>query len=138
MEDGMPGTLYDQLDAWAKPQQLSADAAIELAVEKFYDRNLADDRINHFFVDTDLEKLRRHQFNFLRYAFSEGRIQYRGESIKAAHSNSIAKGLNGYHFDCVAENLVTSLTALAVPQDIIDQIMAIVGPLRSIFEPTEV
>ena len=138
MEDGMPGTLYDQLDAWAKPQQLSADAAIELAVEKFYDRNLADDRINHFFVDTDLEKLRRHQFNFLRYAFSEGRIQYRGESIKAAHSNSIAKGLNGYHFDYVAENLVTALTALAVPQDIIDQILAIVGPLRTIFEPTEV
>ena len=134
----MPGTLYDQLDAWAKPQQLSADAAIELAVEKFYERNLADDRINHFFVDTDLEKLRRHQFNFLRYAFSEGRIQYRGDSIKDAHSNSIAKGLNGYHFDCVAENLGTSLTALAVPQDIIDQILAIVGPLRTIFEPTEV
>ncbi len=134
----MPGTIYDQLDAWAKPQQLSADAAIELAVEQFYAKNLADDRINHFFGDTDLEKLRRHQFNFLRYAFSEGRIQYRGEAIKDAHSNSIAKGLNGYHFDCVAENLVATLTALAVPQDIIDQVVATVSPLRAIFESTEV
>ncbi len=58
--------------------------------------------------------------------------------IRAAHSNSISKGLNGYHFDCVAENLVATLTALAVPQDIIDQIVAIVGPLRAIFESTEV
>lgn len=116
----MPRTIYDQLDAWARPQQLSADAAIELAVKQFYEKNLADDRINHFFEDTDLVKLQQHQFNFLRYAFSEGRIQCRGDSIKEAHSNSMAKGLNGYHFDCVAENLVATLTALAVPQDIID------------------
>jgi truncated hemoglobin YjbI len=30
-------------------EQLDGQAAVEAAVDKFYDRVLADDRINHFF-----------------------------------------------------------------------------------------
>ena len=131
----MSNTLYDALADWSGTTGLSADQAIDAAVTNFYERNLADERINQFFGDVDLDRLKGHQFNFLRYAFSEGRVgNYTGRSIERAHRRLIEDGLNATHFDCVAENLVTTLNQLSLPDEIVNGIVAVVVPLRSLFE----
>jgi hemoglobin len=42
--------------------------AIGLVVDEFYNRVLADDTVNHFFVHTDMQKQRSHQKAFISYA----------------------------------------------------------------------
>ena len=49
-------TLYDKL---------GGQQAIEQVVDDFYKLVLADDSVNHFFADTDMEKQRRHQTAFI-------------------------------------------------------------------------
>ncbi|HIG30780.1 MAG TPA: group 1 truncated hemoglobin, partial [Verrucomicrobiales bacterium] len=51
--------------------RLGGEAAVDAAVEKFYDKVLSDNRIKHFFADTDMEKQRGHQKKFLTYAFPQ-------------------------------------------------------------------
>ncbi len=130
------GTVYDDLDAWDKSQGMDADTAIEAAVDAFYQTNLADERLLGFFGGVDLVGLKKHQFNFLRYAFSDGRVgRYTGKSIHHAHKRLIEElGLNTTHFDYVAENLVSTLNGLNVPQPTIDRVIGTVGPLRQIFD----
>lgn len=48
-------TLFDQL---------GGAAAVNLAVDKFYERVLQDDRIKHFFANVDMVKQRAHQKPF--------------------------------------------------------------------------
>ena len=89
-------TLFDRL---------GGTAAIDLAVDKFYERVLQDDRIKHFFADVDMVKQRAHQKAFLTYAFG-GTDQYDGRYMREAHQQLVTqKGLNSEHFDAVAENL---------------------------------
>ena len=130
------GTVYDDLDDWANSQGLDADTAIEAAVDAFYQTNLDDERLLGFFGGVDLAGLKKHQFNFLRYAFSDGRVgKYTGKSIYEGHKRLIdEKGLTTTHFDYVAENLVATLNGLSVPQPIIDRVVNTVGPLRQIID----
>jgi len=49
-------------------EKLGGADAIDLAVDKFYERVLQDDRIKHYFADADMVKQREHQKAFLTYA----------------------------------------------------------------------
>jgi hypothetical protein len=44
------------------------------------------------------------------------------------------KGLDAVHFDAVAGHLVRALTELNVAPPLIDEVVAVVGPLRAVFE----
>jgi hypothetical protein len=46
----------------------------------------------------------------------------------------ISKGLDETDFDAVAGHLVATLVSLEVPQELIDEAVGVVGPLRGIFE----
>ncbi|WP_233258292.1 group 1 truncated hemoglobin [[Phormidium] sp. ETS-05] len=50
-------------------EKIGGEAAVEAAVDKFYVRVLADDRINYFFDGVDMEQQRKHQKGFLTFAF---------------------------------------------------------------------
>ena len=83
-------TAYKSLELWAKKNGLNADSAIEMVVDSFYRKNLDDDRLSRFFVNVDLDNLRKHQFNFLRHLFSEGQVGgYTGQSLHKAHAKLI-------------------------------------------------
>ena len=45
-------------------ERIGGDDAVSATVDLFYKKVLADDRIKHFFEDTDMEKQRRHQTRF--------------------------------------------------------------------------
>lgn len=109
-------TLFDQL---------GGAAAIDLAVDKFYERVLQDDRIKHFFADVDMDKQRAHQKDFLTYAFG-GTKQYNGRYMRAAHKELVEKhGLKGEHFDAVAEDLMETLKEMGVSEELRAQVAAI-------------
>lgn len=70
-------------------EKLGGAEAVDLAVDKFYERVLADDRVKHFFVDTDMEQQREHQKAFLTYAFG-GSGEYNGRYMREAHQEMVA------------------------------------------------
>ncbi|WP_235641399.1 group I truncated hemoglobin [[Limnothrix rosea] IAM M-220] len=66
----------------------------------------------------------------MTYAFG-GSDTFSGRSMRAAHKDLIAnQGLSDEHFDAIAENLVATLNDLSVPQDLIDEVVTIVGSVQ--------
>jgi hemoglobin len=105
--------------------QLGGAAAIDLAVDKFYERVLQDDRIKHFFADVDMAKQREHQKAFFTYAFG-GTDEYNGRYMRTAHKALVEKhGLKSEHFDAVAEDLMETLKEMGVSEELRSQVAAI-------------
>ena len=100
-------------------------AAVDLAVDKFYERVLKDDRIKHFFTDVNMVKQRAHQKAFLTYAFG-GTDEYDGRYMREAHKELVEKqGLNSEHFDAVAQDLMETLKEMGVSQDLLAEVAAV-------------
>jgi hemoglobin len=76
-----------------------------------------------------MEKQKNKQKAFLMMAFG-GPSQYSGKNLRDGHAHLVEKGLDDSHFDAVAENLVKTLNELNVPEGLIAQVLAIVGPTR--------
>lgn len=109
-------TLFDQL---------GGAPAVDLAVDKFYERVLQDDRIKHFFANVDMAKQRAHQKAFLTYAFG-GSDKYDGRYMREAHQELVQQhGLSSEHFDAVAEDLMTTLAEMGVSEELRAQVAAI-------------
>lgn len=111
-------------------ERLGGDKAVDAAVDLFYSKVLADDRINYFFKDTDMEKQKRMQKSFLTMAFG-GPNNYSGRGMRAAHEKAVADGLNDSHFDAVMENLGATLTELGVAGDDIAEAAKIAESVRA-------
>ena len=112
-------------------EKLGGEPAINAAVDLFYDKVLADERISHFFTNTDMARQRQHQKMFLTYAFG-GMPGYSGKSMREAHAPLVEKmGLNDSHFDAVMDNLGAALVELNVPQELITEAAAIAESVRN-------
>ena len=106
-------------------EKLGGKASVEIAVDKFYDRVLKDERIKHFFEGVDMSKQRAHQRAFLTYAFG-GAAHYDGRHMRDAHKKLVEEmGLNGDHFDAVAENLIETLKEMSVSDELIQEVAAV-------------
>jgi hemoglobin len=111
-------------------EKLGGAAAVDLAVDKFYQRVLQDDRIKHFFADVDMVKQRAHQKAFLTYAFG-GTDKYNGRYMREAHKELVEKhGLNEEHFDAVAENLMKTLEEMGVSEELRAEVAAVAAAPR--------
>ena len=115
-----PASLYDRI---------GGDAAVNAAVDIFYRKVLADDRINSFFEGVDMDKQAAKQKAFLTMAFG-GPNNYTGEDMRKGHAHLVEKGLNASHFDAVMENLGATLQELNVPADLIGEAAAIAESVR--------
>ncbi len=112
-------------------ERIGGEGAVHAAVELFYSKVLADERIRHFFADTDMNRQKRHQEKFLTMAFG-GPASYPGRSMQAAHETLVDEmGLNDEHFDAVMENLGETLTELGVPAELIGEAAAIAESTRN-------
>jgi hemoglobin len=116
--DARKKSLYDQL---------GGKEAIDAAVDAFYVKVLADDRIKHFFDDVNMSRQRRKQKEFLSAALG-GPIPWKGQDLRKIHST--ITGLNETHFNAVAEDLQKTLEDLKVKKELIDQMMAAVASLK--------
>ena len=115
-----PRTLYEKI---------GGEAAVNVAVDIFYRKVLADDRISRFFEGVDMDRQAAKQKAFLTMAFG-GPNNYTGEDMRRGHAHLVAKGLNDSHFDAVMENLGATLTELKVPGELIAQAAAIAESTR--------
>ena len=117
----MSESLYDRI---------GGEAAVDAAVDLFYRKVLADDRINHWFEGTDMDRQRAKQKAFLTLALG-GPNNYSGKDMREGHAHLVAKGLNDSHFDAVMENLGATLTELGVPNEMIAEAAAIAESTRN-------
>jgi hemoglobin len=117
-------------------KRLGGVTVLAAAIDEFYFRLLADDSLTIFFQNVDLTWLKNHQKNFLMSALSgpvdvESAIKH----IRRAHSRLFDKGLNEKHFDKVATHLVQTLRDMGVEQQLVNEVAAVVIPLRPAFIP---
>lgn len=107
-------------------ERLGGEVAVNLAVDHFYRRVLADPRICHFFASTDMVRQRAHQKAFLTHAFG-GAAGYAGRGMRQAHAGL---RLTDAHFDAVIENLAIALRDLGVMEPLIAEVAATAETLR--------
>ena len=110
--------------------KIGGDAAVNAAVDIFYRKVLADDRINNFFEGVDMEAQAAKQKAFLTVAFG-GPNNYSGQDMRNGHAHLVERGLNDSHFDAVMEHLGATLQELDVPADLIGEAAAIAESTRA-------
>ncbi len=108
-------------------QRIGGEPAVRAAVERFYERVLADPQLSGFFKQTSLPRLKAHQFAFLSQALG-GPRQYEGASMREAHARL---AIEQRHFDAVAAHLVETLRSLGVSEEIIGAVADAVTPLSN-------
>lgn len=117
----MSETLYDRI---------GGEVAVNAAVDIFYRKVLNDHRINRFFDNVDMEKQAAKQKAFLTMAFG-GPHNYTGEDMRKGHAHLVKMGLDDSHFDAVVEDLGATLESLNVPQELINEVVAICETTRN-------
>ena len=111
-------------------ERIGGEGAVDAAVDVFYRKVLADDRVNKFFEGIDMEKQAAKQKAFLTMAFG-GPNNYTGEDMRKGHAHLVERGLNDSHFDAVMENLAATLQELKVPEELIAEAAAIAESTRN-------
>jgi hemoglobin len=106
--------------------KLGGEETIGKVVDYFYDLVLADDTVNHFFANTDMDKQRRHQTKFISFALG-GPNQYTGQSMAKVHAGM---NLQGVHFDAIVKHLHDALEHFGVQEADINQALSTVATLR--------
>jgi hemoglobin len=123
--------LTTELKAKTLFERLGGKNSVDMAVDMFYQKVLADHRISHLFAGVNMEQQRAKQKAFMTYAFG-GAPNYSGLSMRKAHAWLVQeKGLNDVHFDAVAENLQETLRELNVPEETIMEVISIVASTRN-------
>jgi hemoglobin len=107
-------------------ERLGGTGSLDVAVERFYDRLLADPELARFFDSVDMRRQRAHQKAFLAMALG-GPRGYRGRSLAAAHAHL---DIDDHHVDLVAGHLVAVLADLGVSPELIDDVVAAIDGLR--------
>jgi hemoglobin len=107
-------------------EKYGGEETIGKVVDYFYDLVLADDTVNHFFTNTDMEKQRKHQTKFISYALG-GPNQYTGQSMAKAHEGM---NLQPTHFDAIVRHLHDALAHFDVNESDIKDALAKVETLR--------
>ena len=107
-------------------EKLGGSPAIEAVVKAFYQRVLGDPDLEGFFANTDMDQQTRSQIAFLTMAL-DGPNAYNGRPMKEAHDGM---GITEMHFDRFAGHLVAALKAAGVCDDDVNEVVALVGPLK--------
>ncbi|OUW16748.1 MAG: hypothetical protein CBD18_06300 [Opitutales bacterium TMED158] len=106
--------------------RLGGSPAIDAAVDQFYERVLADEALAPFFEGISMLRQIKQQKAFFTTALG-GPAIYKGRNMKEAHA-SLA--IQESHFGLVAKHLIETLAALGVSQDLIDEVVAAISPLK--------
>ncbi|OBI18516.1 hemin receptor [Mycobacterium sp. IEC1808] len=111
-----PHTIYDRI---------GGHEAIEVVVEDFYVRVLADSQLAGFFTGTNMNRLKGKQAEFFAAALG-GPEPYTGAPMKQVHQG---RGITMHHFNLVAGHLADALAAAGVPAATVTEILSAIAPL---------
>src|ERR1700736_3328343 len=107
--------------------QIGGYEALEVVVNDFYGRVLADEELAGFFAGTNMARLKGRQVEFFAAALG-GPDPYTGAPMGQVHQG---RGITTHHFTRGPGPLAASLTAAQVPADTVDQILAAIAPLSA-------
>jgi hemoglobin len=110
-------------------EQLGGEPAVNAAVDIFYRKMLADERVARFFESVDMDKQAAKQKAFLTMVFG-GPNKYTGKDMYEGHKHLLKAGLNDSHVDAVIENLGATLKELGVKDELINQVAGIANSVR--------
>jgi hemoglobin len=102
-------------------ERIGGMPAVNAAVDIFYKKVLADETLEHFFTQVPMQAQSGKMKAFLAYAFGAP-MPYTGSKMRDAHQHM---NISEAHFGAVAGHLVTTLQDLAVPQNLIDEVVSI-------------
>lgn len=107
-------------------ERLGGQPAINAVVDDFVANVAADKRINRFFANADVPRLKRLLGEQI-CAGAGGPCTYTGRDMKTAHTGM---GVTDQHFDALVEDLVKSLDKYQVPTKEQQELLALLGPMR--------
>ena len=102
-------------------EKIGGSKSVKAAVDIFYGKVLADDRVNGFFKNTDMTAQRGKQIKFLSFVMG-GPEKWQGKNMLEAHRGM---KITEEHFGAIAGHLQSTLQELKVPDDIVADIMAV-------------
>ena len=106
---------------------IGGSQTVEVAIDAFFRRVLADESINHFFAGADIAHLRAHQIMFVS-ALLGGLEPYTGRDIGTAHAHL---QLNDTHFDAFLKHFRASLNEVGVKDEKAERVMKLLEGKRS-------
>jgi hemoglobin len=104
-------------------KRLGGYEAVNAAVDRFYAKVVADERVKSFFAGVDMDVQLRKQRRFLAHVFG-GPSPWDGKGLRHAHRHI---HLTDEHFTAVAGHLHDSLVELGVAPELVAEVMAIAG-----------
>jgi truncated hemoglobin YjbI len=100
-----------------------------------YERLVGDVSMAPFFENISMVHLKYHQVQFMKISFTE--IPHDldvPKHLDERHRKLFEQGLDETHFDTVAQHFVGACHHLGVGQELVDEAVAIILPLRAVFE----
>ncbi|GIX28355.1 MAG: group 1 truncated hemoglobin [Burkholderiales bacterium] len=107
-------------------ERLGGKPAIQAVVDDFIGNVAADARINGFFANADIPRLKRMLVDQICEA-SGGPCKYTGKSMKEAHAGM---GITEAHFNALVEDLVKSLDKFRVPEKEKNELLAALAAMK--------
>ena len=111
-----PTSIYDRIGGYQ---------AIEVVVEDFYVRVLADKQLAGFFTGTNMNRLKGKQVEFFAAALGAHEV-YTGAPMKQVHQGP---GITMLHFNLVTGHLADALAAAGVSSPMVMEILSAIAPL---------
>ncbi len=109
--------------------RLGGAPALQAAVDEFYARMLADERVTRFFDDVDMEQQKGKQRAFLAFV-TGGTTKYTGQDMRAGHAHLLERGLDSSHVDVVIQHLGETLAGLGASSEDIAAVAALAESVR--------
>lgn len=107
-------------------QRLGGQPAIDAVVEDFVANVAADKRINRFFANSNIPRLKKLLGEQI-CAAAGGPCAYTGRDMKKTHAGM---GITEKHFNALVEDLVKSLDKHKVPQKEQQELLGLLGPMK--------
>ncbi|MEV1012579.1 group 1 truncated hemoglobin [Micromonospora sp. NPDC049751] len=119
-------TVTEETAAASHYDRIGGASSVKAAVELFYDKVLADPELAGYFATVDMATQRRHLALMLAVVLG-GPNEYAGRGLAETHQ---PLGIPAEHYAKVGVHLITTLTELGVPADVLDHVRVVLGQVQ--------
>lgn len=109
--------------------RVGGEAAVEAAVNRFYDKFLQQESIKDFFENVSI----REQKNKFRLFFTQilgGPYTTSDIEIRRVHAPLVERGLNDDHYDLFLKLMEQTLRELEIPEELIEEFIDLTESFR--------
>ncbi|MBL7844302.1 MAG: group 1 truncated hemoglobin [Cyclobacteriaceae bacterium] len=104
--------------------------ALHEIVDRFYDKVMADNTVNNFFKDANMDIQRGKMKAFLMMALG-GPAKFTGKDMRQAHARLVTNGLADIHFDTIILHLDNALNEFGVVESTRNDVRGVIESVRA-------